>query len=226
MRRILVVEDEKDLAELLTYNLEKEGYQISCVHDGIGGLEAARSELPDLMLLDLMLPGMLGTEVCKALRSDRRTLHIPIIMLTAKGDEIDRVVGFEVGADDYIVKPFSMRELMLRIKAAFRRHDHDQPAGDIMAFGEIVIDKAQHLVSSSGNEVELTSTEYKLLLYLAERLGRVVTRENLLQDVWGYNNSGDTRTVDTHITRLRGKLGVPGDIIKTVRGFGYKMESK
>ena len=226
MRRVLVVEDERDLGELLVFNLEKEGYQVSCVQDGISGLEAARSSLPDLLLLDLMLPGMLGTEVCKALRKDRRTAQIPVIMLTAKGDEIDRVVGFELGADDYIVKPFSMRELMLRIKTVFRRQENDQSVEEILTFGDIVIDKVRHLVSCAGNEVELTSTEYKLLLYLAERPGRVVTRETLLQNVWGYNNSGDTRTVDTHITRLRGKLGAPGDMIKTVRGFGYKMEGK
>jgi len=226
MKRILIVEDERDLAELLAYNLDKEGYQVACVHDGISGLETARADLPDLMVLDLMLPGMLGTDVCKALRKEQRTSKIPILMLTAKGDEIDRVVGFEVGADDYIVKPFSMRELMLRIKAVFRRFEHDAAPADILSFGDIVIDKQRHVVLSSGTEVELTSTEYKLLLYLAERRERVITREILLQDVWGYNNSGDTRTVDTHITRLRGKLGAPGDMIKTVRGFGYKMEEQ
>ena len=226
MKRILIVEDEKELAELLAYNLEKEGYQVTCVHDGVSGLETAREERPDLMLLDLMLPRMLGTEVCKALRKEQATSQIPVLMLTAKGDEIDRVVGFEVGADDYIVKPFSMRELMLRIKAVFRRLENDAPAADILAFGDIIIDKQRHVVLSTGAEVELTSTEYKLLLYLAERRGRVITREILLQDVWGYNNSGDTRTVDTHITRLRGKLGAPGDLIRTVRGFGYKMEEQ
>ena len=224
MKHILVVEDEKDLADLLAFNLEKDGYEVTCVHDGSVGLDTARKKMPDLMLLDLMLPGMLGTEVCKALRMDRNTSKIPIIMLTAKGDEIDRVVGFEVGADDYIVKPFSMRELLLRIKAVFRRQEAEQPAPDVLIFGDIVIDNQRHLTSVSGKEVELTSTEYKLLLYLAERPGKLVSRETLLQNVWGYQNSGDTRTVDTHITRLRGKLGAPGDLIKTVRGFGYKME--
>jgi len=145
MKRVLIVEDEKDLADLLAFNLEKDGYEVTSVYDGAIGLETARNKLPDLMLLDLMLPGMLGTEVCKALRKDKNTSHIPIIMLTAKGDEIDRVVGFEVGADDYIVKPFSMRELLLRIKALFRRHTAEQPVPDILIFGDIVIDNQRHI---------------------------------------------------------------------------------
>ena len=226
MKRVLIVEDEKDLAELLAFNLEKEGYATTCVHDGKLGLERACADLPDLILLDLMLPGMLGTEVCKALRKDQRTAHIPIIMITAKGDEIDRVVGFEVGADDYIVKPFSMREVALRVKAVMRRLDGggQAAAADLLAIGDIVIDKKRHTVTSAGAEVDLTSTEFKLFLYLAEKKECVHSREQLLQRVWGYNNSGDTRTVDTHVTRLRGKLGAPSDIIKTVRGFGYKIE--
>ncbi|MGB9079767.1 MAG: response regulator transcription factor, partial [Desulfuromonadaceae bacterium] len=217
---------EKDLAELLAFNLEKEGYAAACVHDGKLGLERAGAELPDLILLDLMLPGLLGTEVCKALRKDPRTAQIPIIMITAKGDEIDRVVGFEVGADDYIVKPFSMREVALRVKAVMRRFEHETeaPAADLFTIGDIAIDKKRHIVLSAGVEIELTSTEFKLLLYLAEKKGCVHSREKLLQNVWSYNNAGDTRTVDTHVTRLRGKLGAPGDIIKTVRGFGYKIE--
>lgn len=226
MKRVLIIEDEKDLAELLAFNLEKEGYAATCIHDGKLGLERAGADLPDLILLDLMLPGLLGTEVCKALRKDQRTAHIPIIMITAKGDEIDRVVGFEVGADDYIVKPFSMREMALRVKAVMRRFEHEVqiPTPDLLTIGDIVIDKQRHLVTSIGNEVELTSTEFKLLLYLVEKKGCVQSREQLLQRVWGYNNTADTRTVDTHVTRLRGKLGAPGDIIKTVRGFGYKIE--
>lgn len=226
MKSVLIVEDEKDLAELLAFNLEKEGYQVVCAHDGISGLQEAGSKQPDLILLDLMLPGLLGTEVCKALRKGQSTSRIPIIMLTAKGDEIDRVVGFEVGADDYIVKPFSMRELLLRVKAIFRRLDMEVPVKDILRFGDIVIDQQRHVVLSCDKEVELTSTEYKLLLYFVGRPGRVVSRDTLLQEVWSYNNCGDTRTVDTHITRLRGKLGPPGDLIKTVRGFGYKMEEE
>jgi len=226
MKKVLIIEDEKDLAELLAFNLEKEGYAATCVHDGKQGLERAGTDLPDLILLDLMLPGMLGTEVCKALRKDPRTARIPIIMITAKGDEIDRVVGFEVGADDYIVKPFSMREVALRVKAVTRRFEHEvqTPMPELLSIGEIVIDNQRHTVISAGLEIELTSTEFKLLLYLAEKKGSVQSREKLLQNVWSYNNAGDTRTVDTHVTRLRGKLGAPGDIIKTVRGFGYKIE--
>lgn len=227
MKRVLIIEDEKDLAELLAFNLEKEGYAATCVHDGKLGLERAGTELPDLILLDLMLPGLLGTEVCKALRKDQRTAHIPIIMITAKGDEIDRVVGFEVGADDYIVKPFSMREVALRVKAVMRRFEYEaqmpMPA-ELLTIGDIAIDKMRHTVTSAGVEIDLTSTEFKLLLHLAEKKECVQSREQLLQRVWGYNNSGDTRTVDTHVTRLRGKLGAPSDIIKTVRGFGYKIE--
>lgn len=226
MKKVLIIEDEKDLAELLAFNLEKDGFAATCVHDGKQGLERAMADLPDLILLDLMLPGLLGTEVCKALRKEPRTARIPVIMITAKGDEIDRVVGFEVGADDYIVKPFSIREVSLRVKALMRRVEQDvpSPAADLLAIGGIAIDKQRHTVVSAGSEIELTSTEYKLLLHLVEKKGFVQSREQLLQRVWGYNNTADTRTVDTHVTRLRGKLGEPGDIIKTVRGFGYKIE--
>jgi two-component system, OmpR family, phosphate regulon response regulator PhoB len=226
MKKVLIIEDEKDLAELLAFNLEKEGYAATCVYDGKLGLERAGLELPDLILLDLMLPGLLGTDVCKALRKDLRTAHIPIIMITAKGDEIDRVVGFEVGADDYIVKPFSMREVALRVKAVMRRFEHEvqTPMPELLSIGDIVIDTQRHTVMSADLDIELTSTEFKLLLFLAEKKGCVQSREKLLQNVWSYNNAGDTRTVDTHVTRLRGKLGAPGDIIKTVRGFGYKIE--
>lgn len=226
MKRVLIIEDEKDLAELLAFNLEKEGFVATCVYDGKQGLERANTDVPDLILLDLMLPGLLGTEVCKALRKEKQTAQIPIIMITAKGDEIDRVVGFEVGADDYIVKPFSMREVSLRVKAVMRRSENENPtpAPVLFTIGDIIIDKQRHTVLSAGIDVELTSTEFKLLLYLAEKKECVQSREQLLQNVWSYNNYGDTRTVDTHVTRLRGKLGTPGDIIKTVRGFGYKIE--
>ena len=226
MKRILIIEDEKDLAELLVYNLEREGFSATCVHDGLIGLEQAGIDLPDLILLDLMLPGMLGTEVCKFLRRDPRTARIPVLMLTAKGDEIDRVVGFEVGADDYIVKPFSMREIILRIKAVLRRHEQEPASSHLLVSGPISIDTQRHSVISGGNEIDLTSTEYKLLMYLVERPGRVISRELLLQNVWSYNSMADTRTVDTHITRLRSKLGAPGNLIKTVRGFGYKIEEQ
>jgi len=228
MKNVLIIEDEKDLAELLAFNLAKEGYNAVCINDGKSGLENAISNAPDLILLDLMLPQMLGTDICKELRKDIRTAHIPVIMITAKGDEIDRVVGFEVGADDYIVKPFSMRELSLRIKAVMRRFEQNsQPSSEelkIITLDEITIDKNRHTVKAAGVEIELTSTEFKLLLHLAESKGYLQSREQLLQKVWGYSNSADTRTVDTHVTRLRAKLGAPGDIIKTIRGFGYKIE--
>ncbi len=225
MKKVLIVEDERDLAELLAYNLEKEGYQVLVTGTGLDGLETARRELPDLVILDLMLPGMMGTEVCSALRHSDKTRGIPVLMLTARGDEIDRVVGFEMGADDYIVKPFSMRELMLRIRAVLRRSSSDGSSTERqITVGPVCIDCGSHRVTVAGTEIELTSTEFKLLLYLAEHRGRVMQREQLLQDVWGYNFVGDTRTVDTHMTRLRNKLGDAGEMIRTVRGFGYKLE--
>jgi two-component system phosphate regulon response regulator PhoB len=224
MQTVLIIEDEQDLAELIAFHLEQEGFRSLIAADGIAGLKEAKSSHPDLILLDLMLPGMMGNEVCRLLKGAEQTAGIPIIMLTAKGEEIDRVVGFEMGADDYVVKPFSNRELMLRVRAVLRRSDDKPQKGATISIGELVIDTQRHLVSVAGAEVVLTSTEYKLLMNLAERVGRVQSRELLLQNVWGYNYFGDTRTVDTHLTRLRTKLGVAGDLIKTVRGFGYKME--
>ncbi|WP_298438611.1 response regulator transcription factor [Geobacter sp.] len=224
MKTILIIEDERDLAELVAFNLEKEGYQTVTVFDGASGLEAARIRNPDLIILDLMLPGVMGIDVCKMLKKSEKTATIPVIMLTARGEEIDRVVGFEVGADDYVVKPFSARELLLRVKAVLRRSLPDKPEGKILSIGPVTIDTARHQVVVSGEEVVLTTTEFKLLLNLAERLGRVQSRDLLLKNVWGYNYVGDTRTVDTHVTRLRTKLGPAGDLIRTVRGFGYKME--
>jgi len=224
MQTVLIIEDEKDLAELVAFHLEKEGFRALIASDGVSGLNEARSAKPDLILLDLMLPGMMGTEVCRILKGAEQTAGIPVIMLTAKGEEIDRVVGFEVGADDYVVKPFSTRELMLRVRAVLRRGGEQAPKASNIVLGELEIDTERHLVRVSGEEVQLTSTEYKLLMNLAERIGRVQSRELLLQNVWGYNYFGDTRTVDTHLTRLRTKLGAAGEMIKTVRGFGYKME--
>ncbi len=226
MTTVLIVEDEQDLAELVAFNLEKEGYLPVIANDGVSGLNQARDVVPDLILLDLMLPGMPGIEVCKTLKMSEKTASIPIIMLTAKADEIDRVVGFEVGADDYMTKPFSTRELLLRIKAVLRRTGEVESAGRTITAGDLTIDSDRHTVSVAGEEVILTTTEFKLLLSLAERLGRVQSRERLLKDVWGMSHMGDTRTVDTHITRLRTKLGACGDLIKTIRGFGYKMETE
>lgn len=226
MKTILIIEDETDLAELVSFNLEKEGYRPLIATDGPSGLESARHNSPDLILLDLMLPGMSGMEICKVLKSKDKTARIPIIMLTAKGEEIDRVVGFEVGADDYVVKPFSPRELLLRIKAVLRRAGSEESVSKIIKVGPISIDTDRHIVIVDGNDVILTTTEFKLLFNLAERLGRVQSRDRLLKDVWGINHMGDTRTVDTHITRLRTKLGEAGEMIKTIRGFGYKMEKE
>ena len=222
--KIVIIEDERDLAELLAFNLEKEGFRTGIALDGRTGLERVTSELPDLVILDLMLPEMNGIEVCKLLRKQSATRGIPIIMLTAKGEEIDRVVGFEVGADDYLVKPFSIRELLHRIRAVLRRVSPEQPEGRVISAGDLVIDTSRHLVTVSGREASLTTTEFKLLLTLAERLGRTQSRDHLLREVWGYSHMADSRTVDTHITRLRSKLGAAGDMIRTVRGFGYKME--
>jgi two-component system phosphate regulon response regulator PhoB len=224
MKTILIIEDERDLLDLISFNLEREGYRVLTALDGKEGLETAQIRHPDLIVLDLMLPGIMGTDICRILKNSEKTSSIPIIMLTAKGEEIDRVVGFEVGADDYVVKPFSNRELMLRIRAILRRSEPDVKEEKILRIGAITIDTGRHIVTSAGEEVVLTTTEYKLLLNLAERLGRVQNRDLLLKNVWGYNYIGDTRTVDTHITRLRTKLGNAGDMIKTVRGFGYKME--
>lgn len=224
MKTILIIEDEHDLAELVAFNLEKEGYRPLIAHDGTAGLEAARHDQPDLILLDLMLPGIMGTELCKLLKNHEKTSSIPVIMLTAKGEEIDRVVGFEVGADDYIVKPFSSRELLLRIKAVLRRTVPDGGGDRVLRIGPLTIDTERHTVHVENEEITLTTTEFKLIFNLAERTGRVQSRDLLLKNVWGYNYIGDTRTVDTHITRLRTKLGIAGDLIKTVRGFGYKLE--
>jgi len=224
MKTVLIIEDEKDLAELVAFNLEKEGFRPLLAADGVMGLEKARANSPDLILLDLMLPGMPGTEVCKALKNNEKTSRIPVIMLTARGEEIDRVVGFEVGADDYVLKPFSTRELLLRVKAVLRRTAPEGPKGRVVIIGAVFIDTDRHTVTVNGKMIDLSAIEFKLLLTLAERQGRVQSRDQLLRDVWGYNYAGDTRTVDTHLTRLRAKLGDAGDMIRTVRGFGYKLE--
>lgn len=224
--KIVIIEDERDLAELLAFNLEKEGWRTIIALDGKTGFDLVSAELPDIVILDLMLPEISGTEVCKLLRKQESTASIPIIMVTAKGEEIDRVVGFEVGADDYLVKPFSARELLLRIKAILRRTTPDVKVDKNLVLGGVTIDPSRHRVTVYKEEIVLTSTEYKLLFTLAERPGRVQSRERLLQDVWGYSSDADTRTVDTHITRLRGKLGEAGEMIITVRGFGYKMECR
>lgn len=225
-KRILIVEDEKDVVDLLSLNLQRTGeFQLSVANDGAGGLAKARSEKPALIILDLMLPKMSGVEVCQILKSDAKTRQIPILMLTAKAAEIDRVAGLEHGADDYVTKPFSPREIVLRVKAILRRATADSDAEAIQA-GGIAIDPARHSVSIDGEPVRLTSIEFKLLQTLAKRRGRVQARDRLLFDVWGYETMIDTRTVDTHVRRLREKLGPAGDVIETVRGFGYKFRDE
>ncbi|MGI9086401.1 MAG: winged helix-turn-helix domain-containing protein [Chthoniobacterales bacterium] len=221
--RILIVEDEVDVVDLLTLNLRKVGgFTISTAADGAAGLRKAREELPALIILDLMLPKMRGLEVCKILKNDPATRHIPIIMLTAKAEEIDRIVGLEFGADDYVTKPFSPREMVLRIKAIMRRGT-GETAEEKMTIGAISVDPARHEVTVGGKVVRLTSVEFKLLAMLMKRRGRVQARDRLLNEVWGYESVIDTRTVDTHVRRLRKKLGKAADAIETVRGFGYRL---
>jgi two-component system phosphate regulon response regulator PhoB len=220
MARVLVIEDEADLREVLDYNLTKEGHKVTLVSTGAEGLRVAREQQPDLILLDLMLPDTTGTAVCKTLKKDNATREIRVIMVTAKGEEIDRVVGFELGADDYVVKPFSIRELLLRVGAVLRRKD--TPATDFIEFGDLRIDPAAHRAWVAGDELQLTTLEFKLLLTLYERKNRVQTRSVLLSDIWGIEADITTRTVDTHVKRLREKLGSVGRYIETVRGVGYR----
>jgi two-component system phosphate regulon response regulator PhoB len=222
-RKILIIEDEKDVADLLTLTLRKAGFRISTSPDGASGLQRARDDKPDFIILDLMLPKMSGLEVCRILKSDTVTSHIPILMLTAKAEEIDRIVGLEFGADDYVTKPFSPREVVLRIRAILRR---GQAPSESLTAGPISIDPARHEVRINGKQVHLTSLEFKLLRLLMQRRGRVQDRDRLLNEVWGYESVIDTRTVDTHVRRLREKLGKVGDAIETVRGFGYRLREK
>ncbi|HVI00074.1 MAG TPA: response regulator transcription factor [Enhygromyxa sp.] len=221
---ILIVEDEQDLLDTLEFNLQREGYATRRAASGRAGLEAAALEpAPDLVLLDLMLPDIPGTEVCRQLRGSARTRSVPVIMLTARGDELDRVVGFEVGADDYVTKPFSVRELLLRIRAILRRVTGPSEEPARLQTGELEIDVASHRVWVGEEEVRLTALEFRLLTTLLSRAGRVQTRDTLLADVWGMQAGLTTRTVDTHVTRLRKKLGdTVGNYIETLRGVGYR----
>ncbi|MXY98829.1 MAG: response regulator [Gemmatimonadetes bacterium] len=218
---ILVVDDEPDIVEIIQYNLEKSGFDVIVAADGSAALEKARDETPDLIVLDLMLPGLEGTDVCRILKQDERTRSIPILMLTAKSEEIDRIIGLELGADDYVVKPFSPREIALRIRNILRRRSEPASPGPVRA-GPLVIDVEGHHVSVSGSTVSLTATEFRLLAILFQRRGRVQTREELLDVVWGYDYMGYGRTVDAHIKRLREKLGEAAGMVETVRGVGYR----
>ena len=224
--RILLVEDEPDIAEVLQYNLEKEGFQVELAGRGDAGLEAVRRESPDLILLDLMLPGLDGLEMTRLLKRDPATSHLPIVMLTARSEEVDRIVGLELGADDYISKPFSPREVVLRVKAVLRRlqpEPSEGTASELLQVGRIELDISGHQLRLGGKDVPLTATEFRLLRLLMERQGRVQTRGQLLSDVWGYAEDIDSRTVDTHIRRLRRKLGSEADRIETVIGVGYRL---
>jgi len=221
---ILVVEDEADLATTLEYNLKREGYSVRSARNGRDALVAATQEpLPDLVLLDLMLPDISGIDVCRQLRKLSSTRELPIIMVTAMADEVDRVVGFELGADDYVTKPYSNRELMLRIKAVLRRRQRDVEEEFVReVFGCLEIESDAHSVWVGGEQVEMTALEFRLLIALFESRGRVRSRDQLLEEVWGHSPDMETRTVDTHVKRLRQKLAAAGNYIETVRGVGYR----
>lgn len=221
--RILVADDEPDVLNLVTLNLKGAGFTVLQAEDGNIALQQARETLPALIILDLMLPEMSGLEVCKVLKKEPQTAQIPVIMLTAKAEEIDRIVGLELGADDYITKPFSPRELILRVKSVLRRVTAAGETKDQLTHGDIHIDRSRYEVLVKGKPIDFTATEFKLLALLIERRGRVQSRDVLLNDVWGYESVIDTRTVDTHIRRLREKLGNAADCIETIRGFGYRV---
>jgi|SRR5437870_4730972 len=221
-QKILVVDDEPEAVELVEFNLKQAGFSVVSAADGAEALKKARAVLPGLIVLDLMLPEVDGLEVCKMLRRDPATASIPIVMLTAKAAEIDRVLGLELGADDYLTKPFSPRELVLRVKKILERGRATEPRQETLQFGELLIDPPRHVVSWRGRAIELTATEFKLLTVLAQRRGRVQSREQLLRDVWEYHSLIDTRTVDTHMRRLRQKLGPGSKYLDTVHGVGYR----
>jgi len=219
---ILIVDDEPDVVDLLVYHFHKAGYKTAAARTGNAALQKAHDQTPTLIVLDLMLPEVDGMEVCKRLKADARTAHIPIIMLTAKTEEVDRIVGLELGADDYVTKPFSPREVVLRARSVLRRARGEAEPAEVLKVGDIVVDRARHEVTIKAKPVELTATEFNLLATLIERRGRVQTRERLLSDVWEYAGDVDTRTVDTHMRRLREKLGRAAESIETVRGVGYR----
>jgi DNA-binding response OmpR family regulator len=221
---ILIIEDDADIANLLAFHVKAAGYSCVVTRDGAAGLRLAQTDRPHLILLDLMLPGMSGLEVCKALKASAETEHIPIIMLTARGDEVDRVLGFELGAEDYVVKPFSPRELMLRIKTVLRRHVASSGLPQRWERNGLVADFDAHILYVDGEDVHLTRTEFALLAELVRHEGKALSREHLLSKVWGYEFEGYSRTVDTHVRRLRRKMGPYADVIDTVRGVGYRLQ--
>ena len=220
---MLVVEDDRDIAELVAHHLHKAGYASEILRSGIEVMPAVRERPPALVVLDLMLPGRDGLDVCRSMRADPRTSAVPIIMLTARGDETDRVVGLEVGGDDYVTKPFSPKELVARVGAVLRRARRERPARSLLRFGLLTVDTDRHVVTCDGRDVRLTAKEFLLLRYLIEHRGRVLSRDVLLTDVWGYRYTGGTRTVDVHVRRLREKLPLLASAIVTVKQFGYKL---
>ena len=224
-QQILIVDDEPDLVRVLDYSLQQAGFETASAPDGETALAKIRLRVPDLIVLDLMLPDLPGTEVCRQVRASPRTQAVPVIMLTARSDEVDRVVGFELGADDFVIKPFSVRELLLRIRAILRRGGTGPGAGDEarLGVGPLRIEPDSHRAFVDGAEVTLTALEFKLLGTFLSRLGRVQTREQLLREVWGMSGDLQTRTVDTHVKRLREKLGSGRELLETVRGIGYRL---
>jgi DNA-binding response OmpR family regulator len=224
--RVLIIEDESDIVDLLTRNFNTAGrFSILSAADGASGLDKAREQMPDMIVLDLLLPGMPGLEVCKILKGQRQTRDIPILILTAKADVIDRIVALELGADDYVTKPFSPREVVLRVNAILRRR-HGGEKGSRVTIGAVTIDSSSHSVLVYGKPIQLTMVEFKLLDHLMHRSGRVEPRDRLLAEVWGYEQAVDTRTIDTHVQRLRRKLGKAGTFIETIRGFGYRFSGE
>jgi two-component system, OmpR family, phosphate regulon response regulator PhoB len=221
---ILIVEDDNDILNLLKYNLQSAGFDVLASDNGYDGLVTAKRDLPELVVLDLMLPGMDGLEVCRELKRNPETRNIPVIMLTARGDEIDRIVGLELGADDYVVKPFSPREFILRIKAVLRRSAPDEDGQAVWQDEGLRVDPTAHKVSVDEEDLDLTATEFKLLVELIRNKGKVQTRDQLLDKVWGYQFEGYARTVDTHVRRLRQKLGAYSERVETVRGIGYRFK--
>ncbi len=223
-KSIYIVEDEPDIRETLSYNLTQEGFMVSEFPNAELCLETLKQTKPDLLILDLMLPGMSGLDLCKIIKNDSELKRLAIIILTAKGEEVDRIIGFELGADDYVTKPFSVRELILRVKVILKKQLETIADNELIEFGPIKLNLAAHEVLINDDEVILTALEFKLLKHLVKRRGRVQTRDQLLGDVWGYNSDVTTRTVDTHIKRLREKLGQFDDYIQTIRGVGYRLK--
>src|SRR5205814_6579409 len=221
--RVLVVEDDPDISELVARYLEKAGYTATRVSSGRDALDAVRAKAPELIVLDVMLPHVDGLEVCRLLRANDHTASIPIIMLTARAEESERIVGLELGADDYLAKPFSPGELVARVRALLRRAQRSGPATRTMTYGPVLVDTDRHLVTANGEDVVLTAKEFLLLVYLMQHRGRVLSRDVLLTDVWGYRYTGGTRTVDVHVRRLREKLPLLVDALVTVKQFGYKL---